>query len=513
MHNKTSRILVVDDDAATRELFSEVLISNGYEIQGAGTGREALELARSTHPEIVLLDVGLPDMSGLEVCRLIKSDHALLDVFVVLVSGQATSTADKVGGLDTGADDYIPKPIDLREFLARIRTIVRLHDATAALRSSEQHYRRLVDILPDAVSLVDLQGCVTQANHQAAVMLGFSNSDDLVGKTILGLFSPEERERVGKDLETALRSGSLRTSEYTMLRKDGRQFPAEVGAVVLSDSKGEPLGLVALGRDITARKRTQEELRQLSRLVIEAQETERLRVARELHDGVNQILASAKMRLCKVNQMLAGLHPAAGVILERCHELLIQALEENRRIAHNLRPTTLDDLGLAEACRNFCKEVQSRADIDVKCGIAELDRRLAPNIELNVFRIVQEALRNIEKHARARSAWLEISIRDGRLEVKIQDDGRGFNVQGLRSGKRNATGIGLTNMRERVASLGGVCDILSERGRGTTITLSVPCRAGIKSLPAQEGAPSTTSAGLRRGTDSQPAPVSTQHTA
>jgi len=113
------------------------------------------------------------DLNGIDICRQIKAD-ALLDTFVVLVSGKAISAADKVGGAETGADDYIVKPVNPDEFLARIRTIVRLRETTAALRASEQHYRRLVEILPDAVGMMDLQGRLTTANRQAVEMLGYA---------------------------------------------------------------------------------------------------------------------------------------------------------------------------------------------------------------------------------------------------------------------------------------------------------------------------------------------------
>ncbi len=494
MSNKTSRILVVDDDRATRDVFSQLLSTSGYAVQTAATGREALEVTQAAHPEIVLLDVRLPDISGLEVCRRIKLNPALPDVFVVLISGQAISTADKVGGLDTGADDYLPKPVDFREFLARLRTIVRLREATAALRASEQHYRRLLEIMPNAVNLIDLEGRVTEANPQAAAMLGFSHPEALVGKSILELFSAEDRARFGKNMEAALRSGRMSRSEFTMLRRDGRRFPAELSAAVLTDAGGKPAGLVVVGGDATARKRAEEDLRQLSRRIIEAQEAERLRVARELHDGVNQTLASAKMRLCKVKEMLADSHPADSLLLERCQELLLQALEENRYIAHNLHPTILDDLGLAEACRSFCEEVESRAGIRVECRIAGLERRLESNVELNLFRIIQEALGNVVKHARARSATLDMAIRDGHLVLRVEDDGQGFKPErGSAARRKDGSGIGLANMRERAALLGGTCEVRSTPGQGTVLTTSVP-------LPMQRAAP-------------QAAPVSTQQTA
>ena len=178
-------------------------------------------------------------------------------------------------------------------------------------------------------------------------MLGYAEAGLLLGKRAVELAPPEEQERLGAGLALALRTGVLQNVEYTLLRKDGRCFPAEISAAVSSEGHGQPSELVLVVRDITERKRTEEELRRLPRRIIEAQETERQRVARELHDGVNQIIASAKMRLRQVEGAVAAVNPSATQVLTRCYDLMVQALEENRRIAHALRPTDLDALGLA----------------------------------------------------------------------------------------------------------------------------------------------------------------------
>lgn len=113
--NKTTSILVVDDDPAILQVYTEVLRAEGYEVWEASTGQQGLQAARERRPDLVLLDVMLPDLNGMEVCRQIKAEAALADVFVVLVSGAATSVAHKVGGLDQGADDYLVKPLDMEQ--------------------------------------------------------------------------------------------------------------------------------------------------------------------------------------------------------------------------------------------------------------------------------------------------------------------------------------------------------------------------------------------------------------
>jgi two-component system sensor histidine kinase DegS len=134
----------------------------------------------------------------------------------------------------------------------------------------------------------------------------------------------------------------------------------------------------------------------------------------------------------------------------------------------------LDELGLAAACHNFCRELQSRTKLAVKCTISPSDLRLPPAVELGLFRIVQEALNNVHKHAHARSVRVRLTSSGDSIRLKIQDDGRGIKLKppGASGGKRH--GIGLTNMQERAGSLGGTCVVSSVPNQGTTISVCVP---------------------------------------
>jgi DNA-binding response OmpR family regulator len=168
-----------------------------------------------------VLDAALPDISGIEVCRRIKAETNTQDVFVALFSAAAPGPGDKATGLGTGADEYLQKPLAPDEFLARIRTSLRLRDTTAALRASEQHYRRLIEILPDAVASIDLDGRVTAANPQAVSMLGYEDSAELMNQNIFSLTLPENHDRVRARIARVLETGILRNIEDTIVRKDG----------------------------------------------------------------------------------------------------------------------------------------------------------------------------------------------------------------------------------------------------------------------------------------------------
>src|SRR5580658_9961578 len=184
-------ILLVDDDDDLRSMFSSCLRREGYDVLEAATGQQGIQQVQKYFPDLVLLDVELPDINGVEVCRRIKTDPNLMDVFVAFCSGAATSEEHKINGLQTGADEYLVKPISIQELLARVQTLIRLRNTTAALRHSREHHRRLIDILPDAVCLIHPDGRLLAVNSQAVTMLGYATSEDLLNKPIFE-FTPEK---------------------------------------------------------------------------------------------------------------------------------------------------------------------------------------------------------------------------------------------------------------------------------------------------------------------------------
>ena len=174
------------------------------------------------------------------------------------------------------------------------------------------------------------------------------------------------------------------------------------------------------------------------------------------------------MRLSRVEESLPDLKPAAREILARCNRLLVKVLEENRRIAHNLRPTELDNLGLAAACGSFCNEIQLRTNLKFESRLISPSLRLPPMIELNLFRIVQEALNNMARHSQVKEAWVRLSFQLQGLALEVEDHGSGLTLP-----PKNR-GIGLVAMRERAQLLGGEIDFTRPAQGGTLVRLTVP---------------------------------------
>jgi signal transduction histidine kinase len=250
-------------------------------------------------------------------------------------------------------------------------------------------------------------------------------------------------------------------SDY-ILKSNLRRLPAAVTAALARQTAER------------ARARAEQTLRSMPRLILNAQEAERRRVARDLHDSVNQILSSAKFRLEALADHLGTRDAVTASEVLKTKEILARAITEVRRISRNLRPSELDDLGLPAAIRTLGGEFGERTGIKVTLHLPTAAPALPDEVELNIYRILQEALTNVERHAHARHAEITLRLTQRRLRVTIRDDGTGF-LPGRTSRSSTARpGMGLADMRERATHLGGHCEIHTELGRGTEIVIEVP---------------------------------------
>jgi two-component system NarL family sensor kinase len=225
--------------------------------------------------------------------------------------------------------------------------------------------------------------------------------------------------------------------------------------------------------DMTAQKEAQRVSQELSRKIINAQEQERQRVARDLHDSVNQLLSTAKYRLGSLVARNAGRNGTKDLHLVR--SVIEKALGEVRTISRNLRPSELDDLGLVAALRSLTREFGERSGISARFthDFPECPMQISKEVELSIYRIAQEALNNVEKHSRAGHVAVSLSCpRNAHVNLIVRDDGKGFVP---RTGK--GPGSGIQNMMERAALLKGVVEVESARRKGAKVTVRIPLEA------------------------------------
>ena len=218
-------------------------------------------------------------------------------------------------------------------------------------------------------------------------------------------------------------------------------------------------------------------LRQIPGKILEGQEDERKRVARELHDGINQMLASVKYRLHTM-KAISGDHPR---VVRNITDLLVdldKTMDEVKRISHNLHPKVLDELGFNAAVRSLCDQFTARTNILVHHALLSSTKDFTSKaLELGMFRIVQEGLRNIEKHAHANEVWIAAIQTDSLITIEIRDNGDGFvpgNAGERKNNSPSLSGLGLHTMKERAALLGGTVDVHSIKDIGTTVLVKIP---------------------------------------
>lgn len=339
-------------------------------------------------------------------------------------------------------------------------------EANAALQASEKRYRELFENANDIVFTTDLAGNFTSVNRAGEQLSGYRR-DETPTMTFAQVVAPEYLELAGQMLRRKLEGRGPTTYELEIVTKSGQRVPLELSSRLIYRD-GQPVGVQGIARDIRERRRAQEALRRLN----ERLEAEARRIAHALHDEAGQLLASVHLALEEVASELSP--PAAGRLRE-IRKLLDVIEEQLRRLSHELRPTILDDLGLLPALEFVADGVSKRSalSVTVKGSITE---RLRPVIETALYRIVQEALTNVTKHAKATCAAVQVE-REGRVvRCSVRDDGVGFDVSAA-SARRGEQGLGLIGIRERLDALGGTLQIASTPGQGTELVITIPLEA------------------------------------
>jgi PAS domain S-box-containing protein len=445
-HTKQTVILHVDDNPATRYTIGRILGREGFNVNEAVSGSEGLRLAREG-PDLVILDVKLPDIDGFEVCRRIKADPKTANIPVLHLSATYVTGEAQVTGLEGGADGYLVQPVDHRVLVATIKALLRL-------RRAEEELHRIFALSPDLLCVAGSDGYFKRVNPAFENILGYS-SRELLAEPFIEFIHPEDRaatiEEVAK-LSTGLPANHF---ENRFLRNDGSYVWLAWKAVPVVEE-----GLIyAAARDIT-------ESKQLHEALLEIREAERRRIARDLHDVVLQDLAAAVQGL-QANQAESK-DSARSIDLEAEIEALRTAVSSLRSAIYDLRlegsqPFIRDVEALVEFNRQLAPEREIM--LAVQDG---LPQELPHDLGVEVLRVLREALVNVRRHSNARRVEVDLCRSQDRMRLSVADDGRGFDWASVREG------VGLSAMRERIRSVSGSLEIDSRLGIGTRVNVEVP---------------------------------------
>ena len=371
-------------------------------------------------------------------------------------------------------------------------------EARIALRRSEERFRLLVDAVEDyAIFMLDVEGHISSWNKGAQRIKGYGVSE-IIGKHF-SIFYPEEDLRAGKpqrELEIAAKEGRLE-DEGWRLRKDGSRFWASVIITAIRNDTGTLIGFGKVTRDFSEKIKINEalrkeivekseaqrklhesekSLRQLSIRLLQTQDEERRRIGRDLHDSVGQYLVGLKMKVDYIKSSRERGQRDDASQLNECSQLVEDAIKEVRTISYLLYPPMLEELGLKSAIPWYLDGFTKRSGIKTTFEVCPDFDRIPGDLELALFRVLQESLTNVHRHSGSSTATVQLQTENRSVVLRVIDEGNGTqpkNCEQQGQDWNGALGVGLRGMNERVRQLGGALELSSVHG-GTTVTATVP---------------------------------------
>jgi PAS domain S-box-containing protein len=265
--NKSPVILIVDDNADILWSYSRLFESAGYQVLQAPTGEDCLRLVNEHRPDLVLLDVVLPDGSGIELCKRIKADASVAGIFVALISARDVSSDNRAVGLEAGADEYIARPVDNRELLARAQALIRIKTAEDEIRFQAN----LLNTVEQAVIATDPSGRIIYWNGFSEKLYGWQSAE-VIGRNIVDVTPSDASTVQAHEIMSRVRAGESWSGEFRVRRRDGIAFPVMTTTTPIRNTKGELIGVVGVSIDISERIKFEEELRERERALAESEE-------------------------------------------------------------------------------------------------------------------------------------------------------------------------------------------------------------------------------------------------
>jgi PAS domain S-box-containing protein len=514
------RILLADDNADMRN-YVQRLLEERYDVAAVTDGESALESIKSRRPDLILADIMMPRLDGFGLLRKIRTQEAFNNIPVILLSARSGEES-RIEGLDAGADDYLVKPFSARELMARVRS----HLATAQIRGEATEVERklrldaemfaaIVASSEDAIVSKTLDGIITSWNTGAEKLFGYT-AEEAVGQPISMIIPLERRDEETKILARLRQGERIDHFDTVRVRKDGVKLEISLTISPVRDAAGKIIGASKIARDISARKRIERELneseqrfrtladaldtqvqfrtqelrrrnaeilqqserlRDLSGRLMSIQDEERRRIARDLHDSAGQNLAALAMTVARIEDEATRNPTRLSQTLKEVRDLIEGLTREIRTTSYLLHPPMLDELGLSSALGWYLEGLQQRSGLSIELNIPPDFGRLAPEVELAIFRLVQECLTNIHRHSGSKTAVIRITREPDKIYAEVQDHGKGMSPERFAEVQSQGAGVGvgIRGMRERVRQAHGELTVDSN-SLGTTITAIFPAQ-------------------------------------
>ncbi|HVS94839.1 MAG TPA: response regulator [Puia sp.] len=479
--NSGLTILTVEDNPSDLFLVEHMLRSSGLSIRqlcSANSIREALTLLGDREIDVVLLDLTLPDSFGIQSFIQIKS--VVQRIPVIILTG-VSDTIVALEAIKEGAQDYLVKGELTESLLTKaIQYSMERKRTLERLRVSIERFNTVVKATNDAIWDRDLvTGKLFIVGDAYQQLFGYdivnAYPPDGLWESII---HPQDKDRVLGKLSAIVREGvsSKWEDEYRLKKNNGEYAFVHDRGYIIYSTDGRPMRMIGAIQDITLRKRSEEDLalqqrqkqQHITEVVLGAQERERFELGQELHDNINQILATSKLYL---DVAIEESEPRLELLVKSRNNISM-AIEEIRRLSKELITPSLNDLGLVQSIKELIRNIQVAGKMKIRLTITGLDENtLEAEQKINVYRIIQEQLNNILKHAEASSVCIELNKYREQIRLRVEDDGRGFDPRMRRFG------VGISNIMSRAELYNGKVEIDSSPGKGCRLEVILNSKA------------------------------------
>jgi PAS domain S-box-containing protein len=486
MKDQNIRVLLVENDDNHHSLIQDMLLTiRGlrFDLDWASTYTEALKEAKRKQHDVYLVDYRIGnEPEGLKLFKELRLNGYRAPI--ILLTDPDRHEAE-IRAMRKGVSDFLDKTRIMPHVLERsIRYAVERAKISEALRESEARFKGVFHGTAIGIALIGTKCRVLESNAAIRRMFGYGKKElhRLNFQKLLHPDDEKENKRLYQELIAGKREHYQVVNRY--LQKNGQWMWANLTVSLPLKRKEESQFAIFMIEDITERMYAKEALREsekklriLSTKLLEAQEKERKLVAQELHDSIGASLAAIKYALENKLDKMGGAPEPEGISLEQLISMVKETIDECRRISTDLRPSMLDDLGLLATIRWICRKfekVYSGIRIESRFNIKEKD--VPESLKVIIYRVLQEALNNVAKHSAADYVCLSLSKKNGIIELSVEDNGRGFDMNEIILHKDYAGGMGLAGMKERTELFDGQFKLYSDKNAGTRIKATWPDR-------------------------------------
>ncbi len=502
------KILAIDDSEINLGLLFQICNMHypDFKFLKAPSGKEGIEIAKEENPEIILLDIIMPEMNGYEVCEYLKNDEETKNIPIIMISALGHNSEERTKGLNAGADAFISKPFDRNELRAQINVALRIKKVEDLLRKQNrsleltikdqtQKYlhneERFLQISAHVLEFyweIDTNGVFTYISPVIEKILNIKTESIIGEKTYIDFFELNKAKPSKNKIEESFHSrNSFKNYEIMLRNRKNEKIWFQVSGFPLNDKEKKFYGFRGVCYDITERKHAeialrknvqqikkyQKKLKKLNSELTLAEERERRRIAENLHDSLGQTLSLAYMQLSSITDMEFSEH--VGKVINLTSELLNKAISESRTLTYDLSPPILYEFGLLATLKWKLEQIEKKHGYKTILSGESHKIEIQKEFSIFLFRIINELIANIIKHAHA--SQIEINIQKGKkyYYFTVEDNGTGMK-KNTEKKDLSRGGFGLLSIAERLDTIKGQFKLESNEGKGTKAIVAIPIK-------------------------------------